>query len=117
MQLALLLMPCAGEAAGTRKGARWLEAHADDGGGGRAVDCAERWEVFGEGFGEGLEVFFEVGEVGLGEGAPCDGIGGVGGGADGFDGFAGLAIGADGGVEVGAEDAVLAGDGGGFFRG
>lgn len=106
-------MPCAGEAAGTQKQERRLEAHAVEGWGGGVVDGAEGGEVFGE----GLEVFFEVGEVGLGEGAPCDGIGGVGGGADGFDGFAGLAIGADGGVEVGAEDAVLAGDGGGFFRG
>ena len=88
-----------------------------EGGGGGAVDGAECGEVFGEGFCEGLEVFFEVGEVGLGEGAPGDGIGGVGGGADGFYRFAGLAIGADGGVEVGAEDAVIAGDGGGFFRG
>ncbi len=85
-------MPCDGEAAGTQKQARWLEAHAVEGGGGGAVDGAEGGEVFCEGFGDGIEVLFEVGEVGFGEGAPGDGIGGVGGRADGGDGFAGLAI-------------------------
>ena len=49
MQLAFWLVPCAGEAAGTRKPVRWLEAHADECWGGRAVDREERWEVFGEG--------------------------------------------------------------------